>query len=80
MIRCIYGRIYSKKIVEFKKFSVSKTTCFKKWTSSRKTWISKEFGGLYYENTAYFNFDENEEYKQSFLPNIHLAPHLHTSK
>lgn len=31
-----------------------------------KTWILKEFGNLYYENTAYFNFDESEEYKQFF--------------
>ena len=31
-----------------------------------KTWILKEFGKRYYDNTAYFNFDENEEYKQFF--------------
>lgn len=31
-----------------------------------KTWILKEFGRKYYENTAYFNFDEHEEYKQFF--------------
>lgn len=31
-----------------------------------KTWILKEFGRRYYKNTAYFNFDENEEYKQFF--------------
>ena len=31
-----------------------------------KTWILKEFGNKYYKNTAYFNFDENEEYKQFF--------------
>lgn len=31
-----------------------------------KTWILKEFGRLYYDNVAYFNFDENEEYKQFF--------------
>lgn len=31
-----------------------------------KTWILKEFGRRCYENTAYFNFDENEEYKQFF--------------
>lgn len=51
-----------------------------KWKSSRhrkplilkgvrqvgKTWALKEFGRRYYENTAYFNFDENEEYKQFF--------------
>jgi len=31
-----------------------------------KTWILKEFGRRYYKNIAYFNFDENEEYKQFF--------------
>lgn len=31
-----------------------------------KTWILKEFGRQYYENTAYFNLDENEEYRQFF--------------
>lgn len=31
-----------------------------------KTWILKEFGKLYYKNIAYFNFDENREYKQFF--------------
>ena len=31
-----------------------------------KTWILNEFGRRYYENTAYFNFDENEDYKQFF--------------
>jgi len=31
-----------------------------------KTWILKEFGKQHYGNTAYFNFDEVEEYKQFF--------------
>lgn len=31
-----------------------------------KTWILKEFGRRYYENTAYFNFEENKAYKQFF--------------
>lgn len=31
-----------------------------------KTWILKEFGKRYYENTAYFNFEENDLYKQFF--------------
>jgi uncharacterized protein len=31
-----------------------------------KTWALKEFGRRYYENTAYFNFDENLEYRQFF--------------
>ena len=31
-----------------------------------KTWILKEFGRRFYENTDSFNFDENDEYKQFF--------------
>lgn len=31
-----------------------------------KTWILKEFGRRHYTNTAYFNFDENPDYKQFF--------------
>ena len=31
-----------------------------------KTWILKEFGRRYYENTAYFNFDENEDYTSAY--------------
>jgi predicted AAA+ superfamily ATPase len=31
-----------------------------------KTWLLKEFGKHNYENVAYFNFDEHEEYKQFF--------------
>ncbi|MBM4236452.1 MAG: ATP-binding protein [Firmicutes bacterium] len=31
-----------------------------------KTWALKEFGRMHYINTAYFNFDEQLEYKQFF--------------
>ena len=31
-----------------------------------KTWVLREFGRRHYENTAYFNFDEHEEYRQFF--------------
>jgi uncharacterized protein len=31
-----------------------------------KTWLLKEFGKKYYENTAYFNFEEQGELKQYF--------------
>ena len=31
-----------------------------------KTWLLKEFGQKNYDNVAYFNFDENEEYKEFF--------------
>lgn len=28
-----------------------------------KTWILKEFGKRYYDNIAYFNFEENDTFK-----------------
>lgn len=31
-----------------------------------KTWIMKEFGAKYYDNTAYFNFDEEDELRSIF--------------
>ena len=31
-----------------------------------KTWLMKEFGGAYFENTAYVNFDNNERMKNLF--------------
>jgi predicted AAA+ superfamily ATPase len=31
-----------------------------------KTWALREFGKRHYANTAYFNFDENPEYRQFF--------------
>lgn len=37
-----------------------------------KTWILKGFGKRYYKNVAYFNFDENEEYKELFGERIGL--------
>lgn len=34
-----------------------------------KTWLMKEFGKSYYENTVYFNFDEEDELKSVFQTN-----------
>lgn len=34
-----------------------------------KTWLMKEFGRTYYKNTAYFNFDEEDELKSIFMSN-----------
>ena len=34
-----------------------------------KTWLMKEFGKLYYENTIYINFDEEDELKNIFQKN-----------
>ena len=47
-----------------------------------KTWLLKEFGRRFYQNTAYFNFDENPEYRDFFattkdvrriIPNLAMA-------
>lgn len=31
-----------------------------------KTWLLREFGRLHYDNIAYFNFEENEEFREFF--------------
>ena len=47
-----------------------------------KTWLLKEFGRQFYDNIAYFNFDENPEYREFFattkdvrriIPNLAMA-------
>ena len=47
-------------------FPYRKPLILKGQRQAGKTWILKESGKYYYENTAYFNFDEHEEYKQFF--------------
>lgn len=54
------------KLVEWKKSPYRKPLILKGVRQVGKTWILKEFGERCYENTAYFNFDENEEYRQFF--------------
>ena len=55
-----------KKLLNWKNSPYRKPLILKGVRQVGKTWILKEFGKCYYENTAYFNFDENEEYKQFF--------------
>lgn len=59
-------RFIIKKLVEWKNSPYRKPLILKGVRQVGKTWILKDFGARYYENTAYFNFDENEEYKQFF--------------
>lgn len=54
------------KLVQWKNSTYRKPLILKGVRQVGKTWILKEFGKRYYENTAYFNFDENMEYKQFF--------------
>ena len=59
-------RFILKKLLDWKDSLYRKPLILKGVRQVGKTWILKEFGKRYYENTAYFNFDENEEYKQFF--------------
>ena len=59
-------RFILKKLLDWKNSPYRKPLILKGVRQVGKTWILKEFGGRCYENTAYFNFDENEEYKKFF--------------
>ena len=59
-------RLIMKQLYAWKSSPYRKPLILKGVRQVGKTWVLKEFGRKYYENTAYFNFDENEEYKQFF--------------
>ncbi|NOL49000.1 DUF4143 domain-containing protein [Pelistega europaea] len=59
-------RLILKKLLKWKESPYRKPLILKGVRQVGKTWVLKEFGKRYYENTAYFNFDENVEYKQFF--------------
>ena len=59
-------RLMINKLLAWKKSSFRKPLILKGIRQVGKTWLLKEFGKLYYENTAYFNFGENIDYKQFF--------------
>lgn len=59
-------RFIMDKLIEWKNSKYRKPLILKGVRQVGKTWILKEFGKLYYENIAYFNFDENTEYRQFF--------------
>ena len=59
-------RLILKDLIAWKNSPYRKPLILKGVRQVGKTWILKEFGNRCYENTAYFNFDENEEYKQFF--------------
>ena len=59
-------RFIINRLLEWKNSPYRKPLILKGVRQVGKTWILKEFGRRYYENTAYFNFDENEEYRQFF--------------
>lgn len=59
-------RFILNKLVEWKESKYRKPLILKGVRQVGKTWTLKEFGKRYYENIAYFNFDENIEYREFF--------------
>ena len=59
-------RLIMNDLIKWKESKYRKPLIVKGVRQVGKTWILKEFGKLYYRNTAYFNFDEHVEYKQFF--------------
>ena len=59
-------RLIMHKLLDWKNSPYRKPLILKGVRQVGKTSVLKEFGKRYYENVAYFNFDENEEYKQFF--------------
>lgn len=59
-------RLVMSNLVEWKNSKYRKPLLLKGVRQVGKTWILKEFAKRHYKNIAYFNFDENPEYKQFF--------------
>lgn len=59
-------RLILDKLLVWKKSPYRKPLILKGVRQVGKTWVLKEFGRLYYESVAYFNFEENPEFKQFF--------------
>jgi len=57
------------KLVEWKNSDDRKPLVLKGARQVGKTWLMKEFGKNYYEDTFYFNFDEEDELKSIFETN-----------
>lgn len=54
------------KLIKWKDSKYRKPLILKGVRQVGKTWLLKEFGKQFYDNVAYFNFDENIEYRQFF--------------
>lgn len=57
------------KLVEWKDSAERKPLVLKGARQVGKTWLMKEFGQFYYDETFYFNFDEEDELKSIFETN-----------
>lgn len=75
-------RLAMKHLTCWKKSPYRKPLIVKGVRQVGKTWLLKEFGRQFYDNIAYFNFDENPEYREFFattkdvrriIPNLAMA-------
>lgn len=58
-----------KQLVEWKNSDDRKPLVLKGARQVGKTWLMKEFGRQYYDDTFYFNFDEDDELRSIFATN-----------
>ncbi len=75
-------RTATQQLIDWKESPYRKPLIVKGVRQVGKTWLLKEFGRRYYDNVAYFNFDENPEYRDFFattkdvrriIPNLAMA-------
>ena len=75
-------RTAMQQLIDWKESPYRKPLIVKGVRQVGKTWLLKEFGRRYYDNVAYFNFDENPEYRDFFattkdvrriIPNLAMA-------
>lgn len=59
-------RLLTNQLIKWKNSEHRKPLILKGVRQVGKTWLLKEFGKHHYENTAYFNFEEQSELKQYF--------------
>lgn len=59
-------RLIMQDLLKWKESKYRKPLVLKGVRQVGKTWLLNEFGRLFYDNVAYFNFDENTDYKQFF--------------
>ena len=62
-------RFAIKKLIEWRDSADRKPMVLRGARQVGKTWLMQEFGRQYYQNTVYFNFDEEDELKSIFESN-----------
>ena len=65
-MRLMMERTAFKRLEEWKLSPHRKPLILKGVRQVGKTWLLEEFGKRFYENVAYFNFDEHQEYRSFF--------------